>query len=148
MLRFYIKETEEYERLVGFMKPFGLEFDNDEKLGTELIKCWKVIQEPDYLVGAVMLGRRSGEYYINGIAVDPPMRRTGVGRIMMKKAISEVKKLGGERIYLVAKVHEFFRSLGFTEIGFDEAPEGISGCSQCDHFGKDCDPRMMVLELE
>ena len=87
MFRFVLKETDEYDRLVEFMKPFGLEFDNDDKLETKTLKCWKVVQDPDYLVGGIILSMRSGEYYINGIAVDPPMRRTGIGKIMINKAI-------------------------------------------------------------
>lgn len=146
MFRFILKETDEYDRLREFMKPFGLEFDNDEKLDTEILKCWKVVQEPDYLVGGIMLSKRCGEYYINGIAVDTPMRRTGIGSIMMKKAINEVRKLGGERIYLVAKVPEFFSSLGFTEVAPEDAPP-VSGCPECSQYGKDCFPKIMMLKL-
>ena len=147
MFRFYIKETIEYERLKDFMIPFGLEFSNDEELETEIIKCWKVIQEPDYLVGAVMLGMRKGYYYINGIAVDPPMRHTGVGTIMMKKAISEVRKMGGNELWLVAKVPEFFRTLGFVTVEPEDAPP-ITGCTSCDQYGSSCKPEIMKLVLE
>ncbi len=146
MFRFVLKETDEYERLVEFMKPFGLEFDNDDKLETKTLKCWKVVQDPDYLVGGIILSMRSGEYYINGIAVDPPMRRTGIGKIMMDKAIKEVKKLGGERIYLVAKVPEFFAALGFTEVKPEDAPP-VSLCPECTQYNKTCHPKIMKLEL-
>ena len=146
MLRFYIKETDEYERLKEFMIPFGLEFSNDEELGTEIIKCWKVIQEPDYLVGGVMLGMRKGHYYINGIAVDPPMRHTGVGTIMMKKVISEVRKMGGTEIWLVAKVPGFFKTLGFETVEPEDAPP-ITGCTSCDQYGISCKPEIMKLAL-
>ena len=30
MLRFYIKQTDEYERLIEFLKPMGLEFSDEE----------------------------------------------------------------------------------------------------------------------
>ena len=146
MFRFLLKETDEYDRLKEFMIPFGLEFSHDEMYDTEILKCWKVVQEPDYLVGGVILGMRKGEYYVSGIAVDIPMRRTGIGRIMMNKLINEVKSRGGERIYLVAKVPEFFRSLGFETITKDDAPE-IFGCTTCDQFGVDCFPEIMKREL-
>ena len=146
MFRFVLKETDEYDRLVEFMKPFGLEFDNDDKLETKTLKCWKVVQDPDYLVGGIILSMRSGEYYINGIAVDPPMRRTGIGKIMMDKAIKEVRKLGGKRIYLVAKVPEFFASLGFTEVKAEDAPN-VSLCPKCRQFNETCFPKIMKLEL-
>ena len=38
MFRFVLKETDEYDRLVEFMKPFGLEFDNNDKLETKTLK--------------------------------------------------------------------------------------------------------------
>ena len=146
MFRFILKETDEYDRLVEFMEPFGLEFGNDERMGTEIIKCWKVVQEPDYLVGGVMLGLRKGEYYVNGIAVDTPMRRTGIGKIMLKKLIDEVKNRGGKRIYLVAKVPEFFASLGFERVPWEEVSE-ISGCPFCEQMDVSCFPVAMKMEL-
>ena len=54
MLRFYIKQTDEYERLIEFLKPMGLEFSDEEIESDEYLKAWKVIQEPDYLVGCVI----------------------------------------------------------------------------------------------
>ena len=146
MFRFILKETDEYDRLVEFMKPFGLEFDNDEAMGTEKVKNWKVVQEPDYLVGGIMLGKRKGYFYINGIAVDPPMRHTGIATIMMKKAINEVKKQGGSEIWLVAKVPEFFRTLGFEDVEPERAPE-IFGCLNCQQFGESCHPVIMKLDI-
>jgi hypothetical protein len=35
MLRFYIKQTDEYERLIEFLKPMGLEF-SDEGTGIDM----------------------------------------------------------------------------------------------------------------
>ncbi len=146
MFRFIMKETEEYERLEEFMKNCGLEFSNDEEFDTEKVKAWKVVQEPDYLVGGLFLVKRKGYFYINGIAVDLPMRRTGIGAIMMKKAIAEVKKLGGTEIWLVAKVPEFFSTLGFKEVEAGEAPQ-IFGCLSCPQFGESCHPVIMKLDI-
>ena len=146
MLRFIIKQTDEYDRLKEFMESYGLEMDNDEKMGTKIVKCWKVIQESDYLVGGVMLATRKGEYYVNGIAVDTPMRRTGIGKIMMDKLIKEVRDRGGKRIYLCAKVPEFFESLGFIRIPWDEASE-LFGCGSCEQRGVTCFPVAMKLEV-
>ena len=146
MLRFIMKQTDEYDRLVEYMKPFGLEFNGEKDLETEILKCWKVIQEPDFLVGGVILSLRKGEYYISGIAVDPPMRRFGIGRLLMNKAIKEVRDRGGDRIYLCAKVPEFFSSLGFERIEWDEASE-LFGCGNCEQRGVSCFPVAMKLEL-
>ena len=146
MFRFVMKETDEYDRLVEFMKPFGLEFNGEKDLETEILKCWKVVQDPDYLIGGVILSLRKGEYYISGIAVDPPMRRLGIGKILMKKAIKEVQNKGGKRIYLCAKVPEFFASLGFVKIPWEEASD-LFGCGTCDQRDVSCFPVAMKLEL-
>lgn len=146
MFRFVMKETDEYDRLVEFMEPFGLEFHGEKDLETEILKCWKVVQDPDYLVGGVILSLRKGEYYISGIAVDPVMRRMGIGKVLMNKAIKEVQKRGGKRIYLCAKVPEFFAALGFQKIPWDEASD-LFGCSTCDQRGVSCFPEAMKLEV-
>ena len=146
MFRFVMKETDEYDRLVEFMEPFGLEFHGEKDLETEILKCWKVVQDPDYLVGGVILSLRKGEYYISGIAVDPVMRRMGIGKVLMNKAIKEVQKRGGKRIYLCAKVPEFFASLGFKKIPWDEASD-LFGCSTCDQRGVSCFPEAMKMEI-
>ena len=146
MLRFVMKETDEYDRLVEYMKGYGLEFSGDEKLDTKVLKCWKVVQEPDYLVGGVILSLRKGEYYISGIAVDAPLRRGGIGKFLMKKAINEVKAMGGHRIYLCAKVPEFFESIGFVKIPWEEASE-LFACGECEQRGATCFPEAMKIEF-
>ena len=74
------------------------------------------------------------------------MRRTGIGRIMMEKAIKEVRAMGGKRIYLCAKVPEFFETLGFIKIPWEEASD-LFGCGTCEQRGVSCFPEAMKLEL-
>lgn len=146
-MKFKISQTEEYDRLVRFMIPFGLEFDaEDDEIATDIIKCWKVTQDPDYLVGGVVLAMREGEYIIDGIAVDTPMRKTGIGRIMIKKAVEEVKSRGGNRLFLVAKVPAFFEKLGFTAVKNETAPTFFE-CSQCPQYKVSCFPEVMRLDF-
>ena len=83
---------------------------------------------------------------MSGIGVDMPMRRTGIGKILMNKLINEVRKMGGERIYLVAKVPEFFETLGFEKIVPEDAP-AVSKCPECDQYNVTCYPVIMKKEL-
>ena len=39
MLKFTIKSTDEYERLVKFFVENQLEFDGDEEVDTDILKC-------------------------------------------------------------------------------------------------------------
>lgn len=156
-MKFTLRSTDEYDRLVEFMIPFGLEFDVDDEVETDIIKCWKVTQgysapkddaaaNEDYLAAGCILAMREGEYIIDGIAVDTPLRKTGIGKIMMDKAVEEVKNRGGERIYLVAKAPDFFKKLGFVTIPPETAPNFFE-CGQCPQFKKTCFPEVMKLEF-
>ena len=43
-MKFVMRTTNEYERLVQFFVKNGLEFDGDEEVDTDIIKCWKISQ--------------------------------------------------------------------------------------------------------
>mgnify|MGYP003477910536 FL=1 len=122
MLRFKIQSTDEYERLVKFFVENELEFDGDEEVDTDIIHCWKLTHTDDVLIGGCVLAMRQGKYIIDGIAVTKLFRKFGLGKIMLKKAINEVKKLGGNELYLVARAPEFFRNYGFETVDAHDAP--------------------------
>lgn len=147
MMKFTMRSTDEYERLVRFFVENQLEFDGDEEVDTDIVKCWKITQGDDYLVAGCVLAKREEEYIIDGIAVDKVMRKTGMGKILVDKVISEVKKIGGERIYLVARAPGFFRKLGFEAIDPSEAPNFFE-CKQCPQYQVSCHPEVMKLEIE
>ncbi len=146
MLRFMLKETDEYDRLAEFMTRFGLDLSDKDRVGDQVLKCWKVVQEPDFLTGGIILSKRQGEFILDGIAVDAPLRRTGMGRIMVNKLVTEVRKLDGKRIYLAAKDPEFFEKVGFSEVEGNEAGN-LFTCSGCGQKGDTCFPRIMKMEL-
>lgn len=156
-MRFMMWETDEYDRLAAFMAARGLEFDVEDEVDTEVIKMWKITQgyrrkdEPvtpqnDFLVAGIILAMREGEYIIDGIAVDAPMRKSGMGKTLLEKAEAEVKKRGGKRVYLVAKAPGFFRKLGYVNLPAEEAPNFFE-CKSCPQFNVDCFPEVMVHEL-
>lgn len=146
MMKFTMKSTDEYERLVKFFVKNQLEFDGDEEVDTDIIKCWKITQGDDYLVAGCVLAQREGRYIIDGIAVDKPMRKTGIGKILVDKVISEVKERGGDSIYLVARAPGFFKKLGFTAIDPSDAPNFFE-CKQCPQYRVSCHPEVMKLEI-
>ena len=82
MIRFTMKSTDEYERLVKFFVENELEFDGDEEVDTDIVKCWKVTHKDDVLIGACVLAKRQGKYIIDGIAVTKLFRKFGIGKIM------------------------------------------------------------------
>ena len=91
MLKFRMQSTDEYERLVKFFVENELEFNGDEEVDTDIIKCWKMTHTDDVLVAGCVLAKRQGEFIIDGIAVTQLFRKFGLGKILMEKAIKEVK---------------------------------------------------------
>ena len=147
MMKFTMSSTDEYERLVKFFVENQLEFDGDEEVDTDKIKCWKITQGDDFLVAGCVLAQREGRYIIDGIAGDKPMRKTGMGKILVDKVIDEVKKRGGDAIYLVARAPEFFRKLGFETVEPADAPNFFE-CKQCPQYKVSCHPEVMKLEIK
>ena len=89
-----LRETDEYERLVMFFAENGLEFDGDEEVDTDIVRCYKMTDDDDTLIGAAVLALREGRYIIDGIAVDPKYRNLKIGDTMLARAVSDVSELG------------------------------------------------------
>ena len=145
-LRLMMKETDEYERLVKFFVENQLEFDGDEEVDTDIIKCYKVTHGDDFLVGAVVLAKREDQYIIDGIAVDKLYRKMKVGQILLKKVIKKVEELGGDSLYLVARAPEFFKKYGFEAVDPETAPNFFE-CKYCPQYQVDCFPEVLKLEI-
>ena len=92
------------------------------------------------------MAKRQGEFIVDGIAVDPEWRKCKLGKELLYRGIEEVLKLGGKRIYLVARAPEFFRKHGFVTVAKEEAPNFFE-CLTCPQFGKNCHPEVMRLQL-
>ena len=150
MLRFKMKETDDFEKLVPFFMENGLEYSEGEKAPAGLVQCWEVVhggEEDEHLVAALVLSQKQGEYTIDAIAVSQLFRKFKMGKILMDKAIKTVLEKGGKRIYLVAKVPEFFKKFGFEVISREEAPD-FSECFHCEQYGSSCKPEVMKLDFE
>ena len=52
---FKLEVTDQYERLVKFFVENQLEFDGDEEVDTDIVKCWKAEAEDDKLAGGCVL---------------------------------------------------------------------------------------------
>lgn len=147
MLRFKMQSTKEYDRLVRFFIENGLEFDEGETDTAEILHCWKITQgTADHMVAACMLVLREGNYVIEGIAVEEPIRKMGLGKILMNKAMEEVKQLGGKELILMARKPGFYTKLGFSTVKPSDAPP-IFDCLGCPQYGVDCFPEIMKKEI-
>ena len=151
MLNFKISETEDYERLVPFFIENELEFSEEEPVPTDLVKCWQIVKKDgdgsDELIGGFVLAKREGEFIVDGIAIAPEYRKYKLGKTLLNKGIEETLKLGGGRIFLVARAPEFFRKQGFVTVPREEAPDFFE-CLTCPQYGVNCHPEVMRLDLD
>lgn len=151
MINFEISVTEDYEKLVPFFIENELEFSEEEPVPTDLVKCWQIVDKTDAaggerLIGAFVLAKREGEFIVDGIAIAPEYRKCKLGKVLLDKGIEETLKLGGKRIFLVARAPGFFRKHGFVTVPRNEAPNFFE-CLTCPQYGIDCHPEVMRLDL-
>ena len=148
MKKYFINETDEYEKLVSFFIENELEFTEEdaEEVPTDLVKCWQITDEDENLLGAFVLAKREGEFICDGIAIDEELRGTGLGTKLLRLGLEETIKLGGTRMYLVARAPEFFRKNGFVTVPREEAPNFFE-CLTCPQYGVSCHPEVMRIEL-
>lgn len=149
MINFKISVTEDYEKLVPFFIENELEFSEDEPIPTDLVKCWQIVkggEADEELIGGFVLAKREGEFIVDGIAIAPEYRKCKLGKVLLDKGIEETLKLGGKRIFLVARAPEFFRKNGFVTVSRDDAPNFFE-CLTCPQYGVDCHPEVMRLDL-
>jgi len=137
--------------LVRFFIDNGLEYTENDEIQTDLIKCWKAEKtgiggERVELVGGCALARREGRYICDGIATDPSVRGQRIGERMLLTMLDEVRRLGGDSIYLVARSPGFFKKYGFMSITRDEAPTFFE-CFSCSQYGNTCQPEVMRKDL-
>lgn len=142
----FLKETDEYDRLVQFFVENELEFDGDEEVDTDIIRCYKFTDEDDDLIAGVVLAKREGKFIIDGIAVKSEYRNSGIGEILLNQIVEDVEAMEGEAVYLVARAPGFFRKNGFEEVDHDKAPNFFE-CKYCSQYNKTCHPEIMKLDI-
>jgi len=84
---------------------------------------------------------------IRSLAVRADARRQGTGKRLVKSCVSEAKRLGIERIFVLTYNPDFFRSLGFVDIDKSELPQKIWGdCLRCHKF-PECDESALIRKV-
>ena len=107
-----------------------------------------VCEEGDEIVGVCalhILWENLAE--IKSLSVRADAQRHGIGKKLVKSCISEARRLGIERIFVLTYNPDFFRSLGFVEIDKAELPQKIwSDCLKCHKF-PECDESALILKV-
>lgn len=67
----------------------------------------------------------------------------GYGRKLVEAVTAEAVRLGAKRIWLTAKVPEFYKKFQFQVAPREEAPF-VSKCGECPQYHNGCESEVMV----
>ena len=142
-----IRESQYWDRIRDFFIGYRLEYEEGEPRPEETIKLWEAIDREGILAGAASLAYQDGRYALNGIATDGEFRGIGLGGKLLETVLEEVKARGGEEIYLIGRIPEFYKHYDFEVIPVDEVPD-IFECTKCDQYQNTCFPEAMKKKLK
>ena len=84
---------------------------------------------------------------IRSLAVDPKIRRRGVGRSLVERCLDEARSLQIPKVFALTYQAEFFRRIGFERVDKAELPHKVwRDCLKCSKFPH-CDETAVLKTL-
>jgi amino-acid N-acetyltransferase len=84
---------------------------------------------------------------IRSLAVDPKIRRRGVGRSLVEHCLEEARGLQIPKVFALTYQAEFFRRIGFERVDKGELPHKVwRDCLKCTKF-PNCDETAVLKTL-
>ena len=84
---------------------------------------------------------------IRSLAVDPKIRRRGVGRSLVEHCLEEARGLQIPKVFALTYQAEFFRRIGFERVDKSELPHKVwRDCLKCTKF-PNCDETAVLKVL-
>jgi amino-acid N-acetyltransferase len=84
---------------------------------------------------------------IRSLAVDPKIRRRGVGRALVERCIEEARELRIPKVFALTYQADFFRHAGFQRVDKAELPHKVwRDCLKCSKF-PNCDETAVLRVL-
>ena len=84
---------------------------------------------------------------IRSLAVDPKIRRRGVGRSLVEHCLEEARSLQIPKVFALTYQAEFFRRIGFERVDKSELPHKVwRDCLKCTKF-PNCDETAVLKIL-
>lgn len=138
--------SDNYEGLLPLFHKSGLEVSLDDGKPEGLLTCIELINKRtgERIGGASIV--KKGEYFVlHCIAIEEEYRGQDFGTKLVREAIAEIDRYGGNQMWLSARVPKFYYKLGFRAVPFEEAPP-VSSCLECPQYKVSCDSEVMVIE--
>ncbi|HEY5997702.1 MAG TPA: N-acetyltransferase [bacterium] len=84
---------------------------------------------------------------IRSLAVDPKIRRRGVGRALVERCIEEARGLSIPKVFALTYQADFFRHIGFERVDKADLPHKVwRDCLKCSKF-PNCDETAVLRVL-
>lgn len=122
--------------LIDFYIENGLEFDESKGYFGTNIKSFALI-ENGKIIGAVSVSIYKNKSFIESLAVDKEYRSKGHGKLLLDRAIKELKR----PVYTISKTDKFYLKNGFVYDNNDLIDEE---CKNCDKYNVTCFPKVVV----
>lgn len=143
---FTVIHSMRFREMIPMFIRAGLEYAPGEEEPDGLQICFEVIEKgTGKRVGGAALAYIQDLFVLKAVAVEPEYQGQRLGTMLVNEAIRETVGRGGSQLYLVAKVPEFYKKLGFHVVK-ENAPD-ISTCNQCERFHHGCDSEIMVKDF-
>jgi len=115
----------------------------------ENIRDFWVSQEGKKVIGccALHIVGWEGLGEIKSLAVEPKYHGKGIGKLLVKKCLTEAKQMGLKQVFALTFVGPFFKKLGFKTIDKKNLPHKIwSDCVNCVYF-PNCDEEAVIIKI-
>ena len=127
--------TMAYQQFIPLFVRAGLEIDENEECPEGLITCLELKD-----------CRTENVYVIKAVAVEKEYRGNGLGVLLVREILNEAERRGADKVFLNAKIPDFYQKLGFEILQREKAP-AISDCSTCSRYLHGCEPEIMVKKI-
>lgn len=143
-----LRKTMDYEALVDLFVRAGLEISPKDPRPEGFLTCFELLDEKSgRRIGASGLCCDHREYILRCVAVEEEFRGKGYGTRLVRAVMDEAGRRGAKRLWLTAKVPEFYERFGFGVVSREEAPF-VTKCIECSQYHNGCESEVMVLNME
>lgn len=123
--------------------------DESDRVDDVALAAWLAVDdETGEPVGGIVLERSRGMDTVNWMAVAEPWRRRGIAAQLIRALEDEARRRGMTRLYLTARIPDFYLDQGYSEVSDPERVAVLLGdCPKCPQYGVTCTPVAMVKDL-
>lgn len=135
-------EPDRFPEIEEIFEAQGLE---NNKAEVEIHKGYAV-EVSDRLIGGAEVMLQEGEYTFS-VALDDTFKGRGIGTSLFQIIKKDIQDLGAKKILIQAKSPAYWSKFGFVEVVDHHDVPKTFRCDDCPQYGKDCFPKIMVLDL-